>query len=302
LIFVVCETYKRERFALPRWMYLGAAGRCCGPSCCLLSICSITVFEKRRTGFKFIMDDAQRYFKMMEEMKSKATKKVEASSLDFLTAESLVLASTDIAILVGVTAVVTLLVFILLSRSSARRRIAKIRKTFFVPPSWFGIASGICAWQSIHTLTCVVIFVKSASAGGGPLGQGIAASQYFNWGIFAVDTAVILCFAITMAFDVDLGYAVLACLVSVGTSFYQTASVTENLAVAGYLGLLNVLFALFWCVGVGKGWFKSEMHQAMRELEGMGVSKETTAALTSKLGGRRGGARKPGGPPVKRSS
>lgn len=245
------------------------------------------------------MEDAERYFKLMEQLKTKATRKVEASSLDFFTPDALVLASAEILVLVGVTALMSLIVFILLSRSGARRRIAKIRKTFFIPNSWFGIASGICAWESLHALTCVVIFVKSASSGGGPLGEGFAASHYFNWAVFAVDTAVILCFASTIAFDIDLGYAVLACLVSMGTSFYQTASVTENLALAGYLGLVNVLFALYWCVGIGKGWFRSEMHQAMRELEGMGVSKETTALMT-KMGGGRKGPRKP--PAPKRSS
>ncbi|CUI12709.1 membrane-associated protein, putative [Bodo saltans] len=233
------------------------------------------------------MSDAQQYFEMMEKLKAKAVKKVEASSLDFLTADALVLASQEILILVGVTAVFSLIVFILLSRASSRKRIAKIRKTFFVPPSWFGIASGICAWESLHALTSVVIFVKRATSEA-PLGEGFASSDLFNWIIFAADTAVIFGFAVTLAFDIDLGYAVLACLASIGTSFYQTASVTENLALAGYLGLVNVLFALFWCVGIGKGWIKSEMHLAMRELEGMGVSKETTSALASKMGQRKG--------------
>jgi hypothetical protein len=232
------------------------------------------------------MSEAQQYFEMMEKMKAKAFKKIEASSLDFLTADALILASQEILILVSVTAVFSIIVFILLSRASSRKRIAKIRKTFFVPPSWFGIASGICAWESLHALTSVVIFVKRATSDA-PLGEGFASSDIFNWVIFGVDTAVILGFAITIAVDIDLGYAVLACLVSIGTSFYQTASVTDSLALAGYLGLVNVLFALYWCVGIGKGWVKSEMHLAMRELEGMGVSKDTTAALASKFGQRK---------------
>lgn len=232
------------------------------------------------------MDEAQQYFNLMEKMKAKAVRKVEASSLDFLSAEAFIAASQEILIIVSVTAVFSLFVFLLLSRSASRRRMAKIRKTFFVPPTWLGIASGVCAWESLHALTTVVIFVKEKSSGA-PLGEGFASSELFNWVLFAIDTAIILGFAVTLAFDVDLGYAVLACLASIGTSFYQTASVTDSLALAGYLGLLNVLFALFWCVGIGKGWFKSEMHQAMKELEGMGVSKETTAALASKMGSRK---------------
>jgi hypothetical protein len=86
---------------------------------------------------------------------------------------------------------------------------------------------------------------------------------------------------------------------SVGTSFLQAASMSESLAAAGYLGLINILFAAFWGVGIGKGWIKSEMQQAMKEMEGWGVPKEMTAALSSSASSKRRGAG-PRRPPVKK--
>lgn len=238
------------------------------------------------------MDDAKRYADMLAAIKSKAEKRAAASTLDFVSLEALVKLGPAVGIIVAVTAVVSVVICCLLFRQSAQKRYQKLRKTFFLPQNWFGLASGLCTWQSLNAITLIIIFLKLSTSS--PIGIRAVMEDYVSWGIFASETLCVIGFAVSMAFQIDLGYGILASMFSMALSFFQAASMSDNLAIAGYLGLVNVLFAMYWCCGIGKGWLKTEMTQAMKEIEGWGVSKETTSAITGNKPRRATG-------PVKRS-
>lgn len=218
-------------------------------------------------------DDTKRYFDMIQSRKSKAETLAKAMELDFVSWDNLMAIQTPVAIVMGATLALTLFTFLFLSRPGAQQRIKKLRKMTFVPTHWAGIACGIGSWLAIQSVLAIILFMKAF------VDKQAGVDDVFIYGMLAITDVLIVSFAVTMGVACDVGYSVLCCVLVAAVSFFQAASVSNAVSISGYMGLASIGFAGFWGVGIGKHWFKSEMTQAMKEIEGWGIAKEMTAML-----------------------
>jgi tryptophan-rich sensory protein len=194
-------------------------------------------------------------------------------------------------VMIGVSVIGCAIAVYLFTSGKGGARYGKIRKTFFLPRKPAIAAALVVLWLLVNSCATAFQILKEPQ---------LATEELATLTMWGVNSLLIIFFAFSATVIRDTSFAVVATMLSFACSFFSAAMISSANMIAGYFAIFNIVLGLYWGVGVGKAWFRSEMNEALKEIEGWGAPKGSSAAIksfTAGVAGSAGHRKRPKKPP-----